>query len=307
MTNSERADNVYLIDTKMFGFSRWCSAFLVAGKEIALIDAGPATSVEVVRAAIEAHGFAIEDISYIFVTHTHFDHSGGAGILLKEMPKAKVMLHPKISKHIIDPSIMNTNIKRDTGQRMAARFGELVPIPSSRVESLNDGEVIDLGNGEKLRIIFAPGHNSTEIAILDEKNMGLFISDAPGIYFADEDVLLMPSPPGSDMKQSMETLRMLMDIPATRLFLGHYGICDTPKDVMERALDAMQLRFDVGAGVIEQGKPEELTTRIIASIASELEKLKVRGGSLYQYMTEELVPVWSRGFADYYQKLQQKQ
>ena len=308
MTSGERVGNVYLIDTKMFGFSRYNSAFLVAGKEIALIDTGPATSTEVVRAGIQAHGFAIEDISYVFITHAHSDHCGNAGILLREMPKANVMIHPRGLEVLIDPSIDIARMKRDAGQKMAARFGEPVPVPSSRIQTLSDGEVFDLGNGEKLRVIFAPGHQPDAIAILDDKDMGLFAGDTPGLYYAEEDVLLMPSPSRSDMKQSVETLRMLMDIPATKLFLGHYGVCNRPKDVMRRALDAAKRRFDVGSETMEEGRPEELTSRIIVSIAPEIEKLRAtRGGSLYEYMTEELVPAWSRAFAVYYQELQRKQ
>ncbi len=87
MSNDERIDNVYVIDTKMFGFTGWCSAFLVAGKELALIDTGPPTSAQFVRNGIKDYGFALEDISYVFITHHHFDHCGSAGILLQEMPK----------------------------------------------------------------------------------------------------------------------------------------------------------------------------------------------------------------------------
>lgn len=219
MTGGERDGNVFVIDTKMFGLTRWCSAFIVAGREIALIDTSPATSTEVLRAGIQAHGFALEDISYIFITHIHFDHSGSAGILLKEMPKAKVIIHHRVSKHIIDPSIVNSNTKRDAGEIMAARFGKLVPILSSRVQPVNGGEVFDLGSGEKLRVIFTPGHHPGHIAIFDEKNGGLFAGDAPGLYFDNEDVVVMPSPHGSDMKQAIATLRVLMDIPITKLFL----------------------------------------------------------------------------------------
>ena len=40
-----QADNVYVIDTKMFGFDNYMSAYLVQGKELALIDTGlPADS-----------------------------------------------------------------------------------------------------------------------------------------------------------------------------------------------------------------------------------------------------------------------
>ena len=57
MTGGGQVDNVYVIDTKMFGFDQYCSAFIVAGKEIALIDTGAATSADAVRDGIKAHGF----------------------------------------------------------------------------------------------------------------------------------------------------------------------------------------------------------------------------------------------------------
>lgn len=303
MSNDERIDNVYVIDTKMFGFTGWCSAFLVAGKELALIDTGPPTSAQFVRNGIKDYGFALEDISYVFITHHHFDHCGSAGILLQEMPETKVLVHPRVAKHLIDPSIMNENIKRDTGSKMASRFGELLPIPSSRVQPLNDGDTIDLGDNEKLKVIFTPGHAFSEIAIYDEKNKGLFIGDAPGIYFAEEDVLLAITPPGTDIKLAVETLKMLVSIPASKYFLGHYGICNTPGDLVSRALDALKLRFDIASEAMEQNVPEEIPKKIIDSISSELDKLKLREEGLYEYLTEELIPVWARGIVGYLKRL----
>ena len=82
---SMRADNIYAIDTKMFGFDRYSSAFLVEGKELALVDTGLPNQLESVREGIKSHGFSISDIAYIFVTHCeHPDHSGNAGTLLRE-------------------------------------------------------------------------------------------------------------------------------------------------------------------------------------------------------------------------------
>ena len=78
METVDRADNVYLIDTKMFNFNRYCAAYLVVGKEIALIDTGLPNQLETVRAGIQAHGFSISDISHIFITHAHTDHCGEA-------------------------------------------------------------------------------------------------------------------------------------------------------------------------------------------------------------------------------------
>ncbi len=306
MTGGELRDNVYVIDTKMFGFNRYCSAFIVAGKEIALIDTGTATSADAVRNGIKAHGFNIADITHVIITHLHFDHSGSAGILLKEMPRASVLVHPSILKHIIDPSILNENVIRDAGQKMADRFGALASMPSSRARSLIDGEVLDIGNDVRLRIIFAPGHHPSEIVLFDEHNKNLFIGDAAGLYFADENVILALSPLGSDIVRSMETLKMLMDVPATRLFMGHYGICDTPEEVMGRALDAMQQRFDIAVEAIEAGESDKLTGRMIASVSTEIEKLRTRGQSLELYLTEELLPLWAKGVEAYCRRLQQK-
>ena len=89
-----RADNVYVIDTKMFGFEHYMSAFLVEGKELALIDTGLPDQLEAVRAGIKSHGFSVRDLSYIFVTHEHQDHSGNVAPLLRENPKIQVLHSP---------------------------------------------------------------------------------------------------------------------------------------------------------------------------------------------------------------------
>ena len=235
MKYAGRAGNVYLIDTKMFGFDQYNAAYLVEGKEIALIDTGLPNQTEAVRAGIKAHGFSISDISRIFITHGHSDHCGNVAPFLKESPGAKVYIHPEGAKQLIDPASQRARLKRLLLPKMIARFGEMEPVPPSRIEYLNDGDVFDLGNGEKLRIIFAPGHQPSGVVILEEKNMGLFINDLVGNYFSDADVSLILNPYGSDLRQNMESLGRLMDIPVTRLFLGHFGISEKPKEVMPKS------------------------------------------------------------------------
>ena len=102
MTYARQADNVYLIDTKMF-FDQFNAAYLIKGKEVALIDTGIAPSLDVVRAGIASHGFTMSDISHIFVTHEHADHCGNVGPLLRENPAAKVYIHPLGVRYLTDP------------------------------------------------------------------------------------------------------------------------------------------------------------------------------------------------------------
>jgi glyoxylase-like metal-dependent hydrolase (beta-lactamase superfamily II) len=303
MSLLERLDNIYVIDTKMFDFDHYMSAFLVEGKEIALIDTGLPNQLTAVLAGMKAHGFSASDISYIFVTHAHPDHCGNVTPLLRESPKAKVYIHPLGSEPLTDPSIELAVRKKTIPPKMAMRIGEMEPVPPSRIQYLNDGDVFDLGNGEKLRIIFAPGHQPDGIVIFEEKNKGLFINDLVGNYLPDADAHYPLNPPGSDHKQAIESLQKLMALPIAYLYLGHYGISDRPKQVMTQAINKMQQLLDIGIKYMREGKPESIASEVYEMIMPELEKLRpVRGEAVYQYATQEHVSSQAKLFAKYCQE-----
>jgi glyoxylase-like metal-dependent hydrolase (beta-lactamase superfamily II) len=299
----ERLNNVYTIDTKMFGFDSYMSAYLVEGEEIALIDTGLPTQIEAVRAGIKAHGFSVSDISSIFITHSHPDHSGNVAPLLMENPKAKVYIHPQGVEQLIDPSIELAIRKKALPPKMHARIGEMEPVPPARIQQLNDGDVFDLGNGERLRIIFTPGHQPDGIVLFEEKNKGLFINDLVGNYLPDADAHYVLNPPNSDHRHAIESLQKLMDLPVAYLYLGHYGISDRPKEVMTRAINKMQQLLDIGIKYMSEGKPENIASEVYEVIMPELEKLRVvRGEELYHYAAKEHISTQVKLFAHYCQE-----
>jgi len=154
MNDKNRSDNVYMIDTRMFGFERFNAAYLIKGKQIALIDTGPASSTEVLRAGIKSHGFAIEDISYLFITHEHNDHCGNAGKLVKENSRIKVYSSPIAAEILLNPADHSSWTKSTMKPEMFARFGEMVPVPSSNLEIVHEGDVFDLGDNEKTKNLY---------------------------------------------------------------------------------------------------------------------------------------------------------
>jgi glyoxylase-like metal-dependent hydrolase (beta-lactamase superfamily II) len=113
MEFATRADNVYMIDTHMMGFEHYQSCYIVKGKEIVMIDAGMPPALEIVRAGIKAHGFSIQDISKIFVSHCeHPDHAGNVGAFVKENPKIKVFINPIGLEYMTHPEIEAENRKK---------------------------------------------------------------------------------------------------------------------------------------------------------------------------------------------------
>lgn len=297
----ERADNVYLIDTKMFSFDNYCACYLVEGKEIALIDTGLPNRYEALRSGVQKQGFSVSDISYVFITHGHTDHCGNVAALLKENPRAKVFTHPLSAQRLTDPAAETSRLKGLLLPKMLSRFGEMEPVTLSRLHFFNDGDVFDLGNGERLRIIFAPGHQPDGVVIFEEKNHGIFINDLVGVYLADADASLILTPYDSDVVQAMESLRKLAVLTAKRFFLGHYGISNNPEEVIHRALKGMQQLLDIGADCVARNKPKEIESMVTASkmpIAKKL--LQTRGEIFYNYLVEELIPHQSVYFSEYY-------
>jgi glyoxylase-like metal-dependent hydrolase (beta-lactamase superfamily II) len=286
----------------MFGFPHYQSCYLIEGKEVVLIDTGIPSQIEAVRSGIKKHGFSLKDISRIILTHCeHPDHAGNAGAFVKENPDISVYINPEGLEYLTRPSIESENRKKVMLPQMAARFGEQVPVPASRIRFLRDGEVIDIGNGEKLKIMFTPGHQPSGLVIFEEKYQGLFINDLVGNYFADADFSLILTPPRSDVIKAQEILRQFMKMPLSRLFLGHYGIDTDPKTVISRALDGIQRILDIAAQCVREGKPEQIEPGVLASKMPELEKLKKpRGQALYEYTKNELITHHSTYFAQYY-------
>jgi len=184
---ADHAANVYMIDTNMFDFPNYNAAYLIKGRDLVLIDTGLPNQYEMLRKGIHKHGFSFSDISSIFITHEHPDHCGNVGHIIRENPNVKVFCHPRTSIHLIDPSIEDSKRKQQLLPQMAARFGTMLPVPSSKIQELNDGDSFDLGGGERLKIIFTPGHQPGGLVILAEKNMGLFINDLVGCFLPDAD------------------------------------------------------------------------------------------------------------------------
>ena len=134
------------------------SYLLVENGRAAFIDTGPNNAVPRLLAVLQAQGLDRDAVDYVIPTHVHLDHAGGAGLLMRQLPNARMLIHPRGARHMIDPSALMEGVRAVYGTEIANRdYGELVPVPEQRVVTTSDGMVVELG-GRPLRFMDTPGH-----------------------------------------------------------------------------------------------------------------------------------------------------
>jgi glyoxylase-like metal-dependent hydrolase (beta-lactamase superfamily II) len=226
----EVAPGVLLVDT---GYVRpnLAAAWIVSGaRSAAVVETGASSSVPRILAALDARGIARDAVSHVVVTHVHLDHAGGAGTLLRALPRARLVVHPRGARHLVDPAKLEAGSIAVYGEaRFRELYGELVPVPAERVVEAGDGFALDLGT-RPLRFLDAPGHARHHFVVLDEASRGFFTGDTFGISYRECDVdgrpFMFPTttpvqldPPA--LHASID--RMIAERPE-RMYLTHYGV-----------------------------------------------------------------------------------
>jgi len=300
---NEVAENVYMIDNQLYSIPKFGSVYLINEEKKALIDCGPTTSANVVLDGIRKVGVKTEDIAYIIVTHIHLDHAGGAWALLKDMPQAQVVVHRKGARHLVNPAELVSSVIQTMGEEAMKKNGEVVPIEEHRVQVIPDGDTIRLSDRQVLKIIDAPGHCSHELCVYESRNGGLFVGDAVGNYVAENKILVPITPPPSfDFELYINTLRNLMTLNATTIYLSHFGISNEVQENLQLAIDKLQVRNDIVIKAIKEDRFDNAAEEITAHLCAELEPIKKKMESLYRYWTSSSIPMSAAGHVEYYKK-----
>nr|CRH05263.1 putative Beta-lactamase domain protein [Candidatus Magnetococcus massalia] len=225
------------------------STYLIQeGSHAAFVETGTRYSVPAMLDTLKRNRVLATEVEYVIVTHVHLDHAGGAGAIMQELPNAKLVVHPRGARHMIDPTKLVEGSKVVYGEAAFLRtYGEIDPIPASRVVEAVDGLTILLGD-RALKCFDTQGHAKHHICIWDEKSRGIFTGDSFGISYRELDlngqIYLFPSttPVQFDPEQAHKTVDRLADLKPDRLFLTHFGMVsfhDRLREGMHRQLDAI--------------------------------------------------------------------
>ena len=220
-------ERVWAVDLGFQGWDKVVYAYLlVSPDDLALIETGPTSTLPALFAGIEAAGFHPAQLSKIFVSHIHLDHSGGAGAIVREQPGVQVFVHPVGAPHLINPDRLVNSAGRLYGDRMDALWGEVVPVPRERVVPLADGETLEAA-GHVLSVLFSPGHASHHVAFWEPNLGAVFTGDVGGVRMPGSNYVLPPAPPPDlapdDWAVSTDRLRQT---GPRHLYLTHGGPFD---------------------------------------------------------------------------------
>jgi len=202
---------------------------LVEGDTAALVDTGTAFSVPGVIETLQQKNLAPENVAYVFLTHIHLDHAGGASEFMRCLPNAKLVVHPRGARHMADPSRLIAGATAVYGAAEFSRmYGEIHPIDTDRIIEAPDGFRIDL-NGRPLLFLDTPGHARHHYCIFDEHSRSFFTGDTFGVSYREFDVngmeFVFPTttPVQFNPIAAHASLDRLMSYEPDHAFLTHYG------------------------------------------------------------------------------------
>lgn len=202
---------------------------IVEGNKAALVDAGTSSSVPAVLQALEAENLDPADVDYLFLTHIHLDHAGGAGEFMRQLPNAKLVVHPRGARHMADPARLVASAKTVYGEAEFNRmYGTISPVDAARIIEAPDGFTLDF-NGRPLLFLDTPGHARHHYCIFDRENRLFFTGDAFGLSYREFDVdgmeFVFPTttPVQFDPVAAHASLERIMGYEPAYAFLTHYG------------------------------------------------------------------------------------
>lgn len=277
-----------VIDTMMFGEPEMMACHLIPGSRPAIVDVGPANTADNVIEGLAVHG--INSVDSIVLTHIHFDHAGGAARLAEHFPDATVYIPSRVVRHLADPTKLTESVTSIWGDQTEELFGLPSSIDPDRIQGLEDGDTIDLGD-RKLEAIATPGHTRAHMSFYDQRTGAVVCGDALGLQLPGSRIIRPSSPPADYSRaEAIASIDRIRAKQPSSLHLAHFGLArQDPNATCDRAIIAINDWHESFVNKQEDSEGEEdLLRRLNACLEAKLEPVppSVRRGF------EAVNPTW---------------
>lgn len=228
------------LDTLTAGMTKVTAGYLVKAARPALVECGPAVSIQSIIAGLRELGMDPDDLAYLVISHIHLDHGGGAGDVAEAFPNATVVVHEVGVRHMVDPGRLNASAKRVYGPLFDSVYGACTPIPQDRIIGVGERETLDLGGGRRLELFQTPGHAKHHIGIFEPDTGDLFVGDSVGVKMPGMSVIRPATPPPDfDHVLAQRSLDTYIDLDPTTVHLAHYGAVNPPQESLHEAKERL--------------------------------------------------------------------
>ena len=177
------------------------------------------------------------EIGIATITHHHSDHSGN-------LKWAQEFLGAEIA------------IPAGGRRLLAGR------IPA-KVDSLSDGDVVDLGGGVRVQVLTTPGHSVDSLS---------FYLENEGVLFTGDTLLGSSTTTVSDLGQYRKSLERLLALPNLKVICpGHGKIVNDPRERLQMYVDHRNMRERQILKALKGGGPQS-SWDLMLKIYPELDK-----------------------------------
>lgn len=312
-------DRIYLIDDFDLGRPARTGTYVIKEDKLTIVETCASPSIPYILEGLHTLNIQPEDIEYIIVTHIHLDHAGGVGLLIEKCPNAKVIVHPKGARHLVNPSRLIAGAKAVYGDQFEALFDPILPIREDKIIIKEDGSTLELSKDCQLTFYDTPGHANHHFSIHESVSNGIFTGDTVGIYYhelvSEGIALYLPSTSPNQFNPTamLQSAKRIEELKVNFIFFGHYGMSSNVNEVFKQL--HYWLPYFMEAGKIGLTTTENKTlleqkdavkNALLAPITTYLDEKNIpRDHEVYSILNLDL-DVCSMGIVDYYHKNQKK-
>ncbi len=274
--------SIHTIDTAFMRRDDFDAAYLVVENgRAAFIDCGTGLAVPAMLAALARTGLEPGAVDWLILTHVHLDHAGGAGLLMQQLPNARLLVHPRGAPHMLDPTRLIAGATEVYGQAEIARsYGPILAVAGDRVIVAEDGHRVDLA-GRELLCLHTPGHARHHLCVWDARSRAWFTGDTFGLSYRELDsargAFIVPtsSPVQFEPEALKHSIARLLGYAPQAMFLTHYG---RVQDVGRLGADLVEL-IDAMVEIGRQcdARPDRHQAAVAALTALYLERAQAHG------------------------------
>jgi glyoxylase-like metal-dependent hydrolase (beta-lactamase superfamily II) len=215
-------------------------AYLLMGKAPVLFDSGMTFMGPVYLQDLKKYLGDPNRLQYLFLTHSHFDHSGSAPFIKRNIPGLRVAASKLAADIFKRPNAIQLiqTLSRPMEEKFKSQIGDQdVTFRGLDLDqALEDGDEVELEDGIKIQAIATPGHTRDTVSYYLPELRTLVGSEAAGSFdrfFSVRPVFL------SSYDDYLSSLEKLKGLRIDLLLLGHfYALTEDAQGMIPRAIEA---------------------------------------------------------------------